>query len=67
MSSTRDNHQAAGDLAALALANLDGHHGRIDSPHDAPKPCVSCRWCHRASTPAAAVLNPTTATVVSPE
>jgi hypothetical protein len=67
VTSASDDHRAAGELAALAQANLDGLHGCIDSPHDAPEPCVSCRWCHRASTPAAAVLNPTAATVLSPE
>ena len=68
MSNARDNHRATGELAALAQAQPRAvSHGCIDSPHDAPEPCVSCRWCHRARTPAAAVLNPTTATVVSPE
>jgi hypothetical protein len=37
--SAADDHRAAGELAALALANLDGVHGCIDSPHDAPEPC----------------------------
>jgi len=55
MNSATNNQRAAGELAALAQANFDGIHGCIDSPHDAPEPC---RWCHRASTPAAAVLNP---------
>jgi hypothetical protein len=33
----------AGELAALTQANLEGLHGCIDSPHDTPQPCVSCR------------------------
>lgn len=63
MTSAPDDRRAAGELAALAQANLDGLHGCIDSPHDTPQPCVSCRWCHRASTPAAVgVLNLNAAT-----
>lgn len=65
MTSAADNRRTAGERAALAHANLDGLHGCIDSPHDALEPYVSCRWCHRASTPAAAVLNPNAATVLN--
>jgi hypothetical protein len=66
MTSASDDRRTAEELAALAQANLDGIHGCIDSPHDAPQPCLSCRWCHRASTPAAAALNPTAATRSQP-
>jgi hypothetical protein len=41
------------ELAALAQASLDGMHGCIDSPRYS-EPGVSCRWCHRAGTAAAA-------------
>jgi hypothetical protein len=39
------------EIARLLLTpDLIGQlHRCIDSPDDAPEPCISCRWCHRAS------------------
>jgi hypothetical protein len=64
MTSDADDWRAAGELAELAQADLDGLHGCITIR---PTTVRVLPLCHRAGTPAAAVLNPNAVTLFSPE
>jgi hypothetical protein len=58
MTSATDNQRAAGELAGFAQVKPRRYPRAHRLAPQRPEPCTSYRWCHRASTAAAAVLNP---------